>query len=90
VHDERADGQDEVLPGNVDAVLGRTVLEDALENEDRVGDVGPGDRVVERGSGESHRREDRAPQHRVAKKFEEPESGHSNSQRAGWAGREPV
>ena len=73
VHDERADGQDEVLSGGVDAVLGRTALEDALENEHRVGDVGPGDRVVERGPGESRRCEDRAPQERVAGVLEEPD-----------------
>ena len=49
---ERVDGEFEVLSGGVDSVLGRTALEDALEDEDRVWEAGPGDRVIERGTRE--------------------------------------
>ena len=72
VHDERADGQDEVLSGGVDAVLGRTALEDALQDEHRVGEAGPGDRVVQGGAGERHRGDDHSCHELIATEFEEP------------------
>ena len=69
---EGVDGEDEVLSGGAGAVLGRTALEDALQHEHRVGEAGPGERVVERGAGESHRSEDLCCHELVATEFEEP------------------